>query len=120
MVSFGAMEALTFALDVTVSPGQEVIIPDPSFPNSLGQVHRLGLFAVPVPVSDDNDFTRRAEEVRAAITDRSAAVTITSPSSPLASVMDRADIERLAELSDDQGYTVISDEVYDELAVDDA
>src|SRR5699024_2185964 len=42
MVSFGAMEALTFALDITVSPGQEVIIPDPSFPNYLGQVHRLG------------------------------------------------------------------------------
>src|SRR5699024_6694924 len=50
MVSFGAMEALTFALDVTVSPGQEVIIPDPSFPNYLGQVHRLGGVAVSVPV----------------------------------------------------------------------
>src|SRR5699024_8117919 len=63
MVSFGAMEALTFALDVTVSPGQEVIIPDPSFPNYLGQVHRLGGVAVSVPVREDNDFKLRAEDV---------------------------------------------------------
>jgi aminotransferase len=120
MVSFGAMEALTFALDVTVSPGQEVIIPDPSFPNYLGQVHRLGGVAVSVPVREDNDFKLRAEDVRAAITERTAAVIINSPSNPLGSVMDRAEIERLADLADEHGFTVISDEVYDEMVFDDA
>ena len=120
MVSFGAMEALTFALDVTVSPGQEVIIPDPSFPNYLGQVHRLGGVAVSVPVREDNDFKLRAEDVRAAITERTAAVIINSPSNPLGSVMDRAEIERLADLADEHGFTIISDEVYDEMVFDDA
>src|SRR5699024_5598594 len=120
MVSFGAMEALTFALDVTVSPGQEVIIPDPSFPNYLGQVHRLGGAAVSVPVREDNDFKLRAEDVRAAITDKTAAVIINSPSNPLGSVMDRTEIERLADLADEHGFTVISDEVYDEMVFDDA
>ncbi|MGO1362632.1 MAG: pyridoxal phosphate-dependent aminotransferase, partial [Brevibacterium aurantiacum] len=87
MVSFGAMEALTFALDVTVSPGEEVIIPDPSFPNYVGQIHRLGGVAVPVPVTEDNDFKFRAEDVRSAITDKTAAIIINSPSNPLGSVM---------------------------------
>ncbi|WP_166828302.1 pyridoxal phosphate-dependent aminotransferase [Brevibacterium limosum] len=120
MVSFGAMEALTFALDITVSPGQEVIIPDPSFPNYMGQVHRLGGLAVSVPVTEDNDFKLRAEDVRAAITDKTAAIIINSPSNPLGSVMDRADIEQIADLADEHGFTVISDEVYDEMVFDDA
>ncbi|HJA62361.1 MAG TPA: pyridoxal phosphate-dependent aminotransferase, partial [Candidatus Brevibacterium intestinavium] len=120
MVSFGAMEALTFALDVTVSPGQEVVIPDPSFPNYLGQVHRLGGVAVSVPVREDNDFKLRAEDVRSAITERTAAVIINSPSNPLGSVMDRTEVERLADLADEHGFTIISDEVYDEMVFDDA
>lgn len=120
MVSFGAMEALTFALDVTVTPGDEVIIPDPSFPNYMGQVHRLGGVAVSVPVTEDNDFKLRAEDVRAAITDKTAAVIINSPSNPLGSVMDRADLEQIAALADEHGFTVISDEVYDEMVFDDA
>ncbi|WP_260848165.1 pyridoxal phosphate-dependent aminotransferase [Brevibacterium aurantiacum] len=120
MVSFGAMEALTFALDVTVSPGEEVIIPDPSFPNYLGQVHRLGGVAVSVPVLEDNGFKLRAEDVRAAISDKTAAVIINSPSNPLGSVMDRAELEQIAELADEHGFSVISDEVYDEMVFDDA
>ena len=118
MVSFGAMEALTFALDVTVSPGDEVIIPDPSFPNYLGQVHRLGGVAVSVPVTEDNDFKLSAEDVRSAITDKTAAIIINSPSNPLGSVMDRTDIEQIAALADEHGSTVISDEVYDEMVFD--
>src|SRR5699024_7441250 len=112
MVSFGAMEALTFALDVTVSPGQEVMIPDPSFPSCGGQVHRLGGVAVAGRGREDNGFKRRAEDVRAAITERTAAVISNSPSHPRGSVMDRAEIERLADLADEHGFTVISDEVY--------
>ncbi|WP_436326873.1 pyridoxal phosphate-dependent aminotransferase [Brevibacterium sp. FAM 27836] len=120
MVSFGAMEALTFALDVTVSPGQEVIIPDPSFPNYMGQVHRLGGVAVSVPVRESEGFKLRAEDVRAAISDKTAAVIINSPSNPLGSVMDRSDIEQIADLADEHGFTVISDEVYDEMVFDDS
>ena len=115
MVSFGAMEALTFALDVTVSPGDEIIIPDPSFPNYMGQVHRLGGVAVSVPVTEGNDFKLRAEDVRSAITDKTAAIIINSPSNPLGSVMDRADLEQIAALADEHEFTVISDEVYDEM-----
>lgn len=120
MVSFGAMEALTFALDVSVSPGEEVIIPDPSFPNYVGQVHRLGGVAVPVPVTEVNEFKLRAADVASAITDRTAAIIINSPSNPLGSVMDLADLEALVDLSEEHGFTIISDEVYDEIVFEDA
>lgn len=120
MVTFGAMEALTFALEVTVAAGEEVIIPDPSFPNYRGQIHRLGGVAVSVPVREDNDFKLRADDIRAAISDKTAAVLINSPSNPLGSVMDRAELEQIADLADEHGFTVISDEVYDEMVFDDA
>ncbi|SDS25090.1 aminotransferase [Brevibacterium sandarakinum] len=120
MVSFGAMEALTFALDVSVSPGEEVIIPDPSFPNYVGQIHRLGGVAVPVPVTEANDFKLRAADVATAVSDKTAAIIINSPSNPLGSVMDQADLEALVDLSDEHGFTIISDEVYDEIVFDDA
>ncbi|WP_231444764.1 pyridoxal phosphate-dependent aminotransferase [Brevibacterium zhoupengii] len=120
MVSFGAMEALTFALDVTVSPGEEVIIPDPSFPNYVGQIHRLGGVAVAVPVEEEAGFKFRAEDVRAAISDKTAAIIINSPSNPLGSVMDRAELEKLADLAEEHGFTIISDEVYEEMVFDDA
>lgn len=120
MISFGAMEALTFALDVTVAPGDEVIMPGPSFPNYVGQVHRLGGVSVPVAVTEDDDFKLRAADVAAAITDKTAAIIINSPSNPLGAVMDRADLEALVDLSEEYGFTIISDEVYDEIVFDDA
>lgn len=120
MVTFGAMEALTLSLDATVSPGQEVIIADPSFPNYRGQIHRLGAFAVPVPVHEDSGFKVRAEDVRAAVTERTAAIILNSPSNPLGSVIDRGDLEGIVDLAEEFGFTIISDEVYDEIVFDDA
>jgi aminotransferase len=76
---------------------------------------------VSVPVTEDNDFKLRAEDVRAAITDRTAAVLINSPSNPLSA---RSWIgptsNRSPTLAEEHGFTVISDEVYDEMVFDDA
>ncbi|WP_144588837.1 pyridoxal phosphate-dependent aminotransferase [Brevibacterium casei] len=120
MVTFGAMEALTLSLDTTVSPGQEVIIADPCFPNYLGQIHRLGAVAVPVPVREESGFKVRADDVRAAVTDKTAAIILNSPSNPLGSIIDREDLELIADLADEFGFTIISDEVYDEIVFDDS
>lgn len=120
MVSFGAMEALTFALDVTVSPGEEVIIPDPSFPNYVGQIHRLGGVAVPVPVREENGFRLHAEDIRASLSEKTAAIIINSPSNPLGSVMDRTELEKIVDLAEEFGFTIISDEVYEEMVFDNA
>ncbi|GAA3837762.1 pyridoxal phosphate-dependent aminotransferase [Brevibacterium ammoniilyticum] len=120
MITFGAMEALTLSLDTTVSPGQEVIIADPSFPNYLGQIHRLGAIAVPVPVTEESGFKVHADDVRAAVTKKTAAIIINSPSNPLGSIIDREDLGQIADLADEFGFTIISDEVYDEIVFDDA
>lgn len=120
VVTVGAMEALTLALDVVVAPGEDVLVPDVAFPNYLGQLHRLGANAVTVPVREEEGFKLRAADVAAALTERTSAIIINSPSNPLGSVMDAEDIHEIARLADEHGLVVISDEVYDELVFDGA
>lgn len=120
MVTFGGMEALAFALDVTVERGDEVIVADPGYPNYIGQIHRAGATLVTVPVGEENGFKLRAEDLAAAVTDRTAAVILNSPSNPLGSIIDRGDLVRIADLADERGFMIISDEVYDEIVFEGA
>lgn len=120
MVTFGGMQALAFALDVTVEPGDEVIVADPGYPNYVGQIQRAGATVVTVPVFEANDFKLRADDLASVVTDRTAAVILNSPSNPLGSIMARADLERIADLADQRGFMIISDEVYDEIVFDGA
>lgn len=120
VVTVGAMEALTLALDTVVAPGEDVLVPDPAFPNYRGQLHRLGARAVPVEVREEEGFKLRASDVAAALTERTSAIILNSPSNPLGSVMDAEDIIEIARLAEVHGFIVISDEVYDELVFDGA
>ena len=120
MITVGGMEALSLALDVSVTAGDDVLVPDPGFPNYLGQIHRIGARAVPVPVRESDGFKLRAGDVEAAVTGRTAAIILNSPSNPLGSVMDGADLAAIAELADRRGITIVSDEVYDEIVFDGA
>jgi len=103
---------------VSVKAGDDVLVPDPAFPNYLGQIHRIGARAVPVPVRESDGFKLRASDVEAAITGRTAAIILNSPSNPLGSVIDAADLAAIARLADRRGVMIVSDEVYDEIVFD--
>lgn len=120
MVAFGGMEALAFALDVTVEGGEDVLIADPGYPNYLGQIHRLGANAVPVPVYEENAFKLRADDIRAALTPKTTAVVLNSPSNPLGSTIDAEELGKIADLADEYGFMIIADEVYDEIVFSDS
>ncbi|WP_144460082.1 pyridoxal phosphate-dependent aminotransferase [Siminovitchia fortis] len=119
MVAFGGMEAIMLALVATINPGDEVIIADPSYPNYLGQVFMLGGKAVPVPVYEENAFKLKAEDVEKAITSKTKAIILNSPSNPLGAVLDEKDIKELAEVVLKHNLIVISDEVYEKIIYDD-
>lgn len=120
VVTVGAMEALTLALDTVVRPGDDVLVPDPAFPNYYGQLHRLGARAIPVPAREEESFKLRAADVSAALTPQTAAIILNSPSNPLGSMMDAEDVAEIARLAELHDFIVISDEVYDELVFDGA
>lgn len=119
MITVGGLEALTLSLFATVDPGDEVIIPDPGFPNYEGQIIMTGAKAVAVPVYEENNFKIRAEDIEKAITPKTKAIVLNSPSNPMGSVLDRRDVEAIAEVVEKYDLLVYSDEVYDRIIYDD-
>ncbi len=118
MVTVGAMEAISLSMLATVNPGDEVIVPDPCFPNYIGQIMIAGAKPVSVPVYEENDFNIRAEDIEKAITPKIRAILLNSPSNPLGSVMSREEIVKIAELVEKHDLIVYSDEVYDRIIFD--
>ena len=118
MVTVGGMEAIYLSLITTVNPGDEVLIPDPCFPNYIGQVMMTGAVPVPVPIYEENDFNIRAADIEKLITPKTKAILLNSPSNPLGSVLEKEEVIKIGELAEKYNLIVISDEVYDKLIFD--
>jgi aminotransferase len=118
MITVGALEGFTLSLMTTVDPGDEIIVPDPCFPNYIGQILLVGAIPVSVPVYEENDFKIRAQDIRKALTPKTRGIVLNSPSNPLGSVLDRAEIERIAEVAEERDLLVYSDECYEKLLYD--
>lgn len=119
IVTNGGMQALYFAMHTLTNPGDEIIIGSPYFTNYLGQV--LMADAVPkfVPLREENNFLFDPEELEAAITDKTKAILMNFPSNPLGSAMDRATMQKVADIAIKYDLFVITDEVYQEYLYDD-
>ena len=118
MITVGGMEALALIMFATIDPGDEVIIPDPAFPNYEGQILMAGGKPVAVPVYEENDFKIKAEDIEKAITPKTKAILLNSPSNPLGAVLTRSDIEAIAKLVLKYDLLVYSDEMYDKIIYD--
>jgi aminotransferase len=118
IITVGALEALALSLFATIDPGDEVIIPDPAFPNYEGQILMAGGKPVAVPVYEENDFKIKAEDVEKAITTKTKAILLNSPSNPLGAVLTKSDIEAIAKIVQKYDLLVYSDEVYDKIIYD--
>jgi len=118
MLTVGAMEALTLSLITTLNPGDEVLVPDPCFPNYYGQILVAGGVGVPVPVYEENDFCIKAADIEKKITPKTRGILLNSPSNPLGSVSPEEDLREIAELAKKHELLIYSDEVYDKILYD--
>lgn len=118
MVTCGGMQAIHISLMATINPGDEVLIPDPCFSNYVGQVMLVGGKAVSVPLYEENEFRIQALDIEKAITPRTKAILLNSPSNPLGSVLTKEDIIEIAEVVKKHDLIVYSDEVYDRIIYD--
>ncbi|MGM0396668.1 MAG: pyridoxal phosphate-dependent aminotransferase, partial [Bacillota bacterium] len=118
MITFGGMEAIFLALLSTVNPGDEVLIPDPGYPNYVGQTVIFGVNAVKVPVFEENNFNIQAKDIENAITENTKVLILNSPSNPLGSVLSWDELAEIAEVVKKHDLFVISDEVYEEIIYD--
>ncbi len=115
IVTVGGSEALDLAVRALVNPGDEVIIPVPSFV-CYGPVTELAC-ARPVYVETkvENEFRLMADELRAAITPKTKLLILPYPNNPTGGIMEKEDLEALAEVLRGTGIMVLSDEIYAEL-----
>ncbi len=112
MVTSGASEALFLAIASVVEEGDEVLMGDPGFV-SYAALTRVSQ-GRPVSVPMDERFHLTAEAVAERVTPRTRALIVNSPNNPTGSVQTREELRALAELAEDHGFALISDEVYEQ------
>ena len=115
LVTVGGSEAIDLALRVLVNPGDEVIVPVPSFVCYGPLAEMAGGVPVYVELKAENEFRLTPEQLRAAITPKTKVLVLPFPSNPTGGIMERRDLEAIAEVLRGTDIMVISDEIYAEL-----
>ncbi len=115
LVTVGGSEAIDAAIRAITNPGDEIIIPQPSYVCYEPMVRLAGGVPVIINTRAENDFKLTAEELSSHITDKTKALILPYPCNPTGAIMEKEDIEALAEVLDGTDIVVISDEIYAEL-----
>lgn len=114
-VSVGGSEAIDLAFRATLEPGDEVIVPQPSFVSYIPCIEMAGGTAVPIELKEEHEFRLQPEELEAAITPRTKALFISYPNNPTGAIMEKEDLEKLVPIILKHDLLVITDEIYAEL-----
>ena len=115
LITVGGSEALHLVAEALVEPGDEVLVPEPCFVAYPAVVTFAGGTPVPVVTRFENDFQLDVADLRARITARTRGLLIGYPSNPTGAVMDRPQLEAVADFAAERNLYVISDEIYDQL-----
>jgi aminotransferase len=115
VVTVGGSEAIDLAIRALVNPGDEVLVPEPSFVCYSPLVELAGGVAVQIATKEKDSFKLTPEALRAAITPKTKALILPFPNNPTGAVMRRDELERIAEILRGTDIMVISDEIYAEL-----
>ncbi len=108
----GAKPAIFNSLMAMVDHGDEVIVPNPGFPIYESVVSFAGGKPVYARLKEEEDFNMKADDIAKLVTTKTKVIIINSPHNPCGSVLEKSDVEALAELAVDNDLFVISDEVY--------
>ena len=115
IVTVGGSEAIDCAFRALCDPGDEILIPEPSFVCYAPLVKMAGGVPVIIETKLENNFKLTPEEIREKLTPRTKALVFPYPNNPTGAVMRRNDLEKIAEVIRETDIAVISDEIYGEL-----
>ena len=118
LVTIGASEAIDVALRAMLSPGDEVLVPEPSYVSYSPGVIFAGGTPVGVVTRQEDDFRLKPESLEAAITPRTRMLILPYPNNPTGGIMEKADLEAIAPVIRKHDLMVLSDEIYSELIYD--
>lgn len=116
MVTVGGSEAIDIALRAMVDPGDEVLIPQPSYVSYEPCAILADAKPVIIELKAENEFRLTPQELRAAITPKTKILILPFPNNPTGAIMEKADLEALVPIIIENDLYVISDEIYGELS----
>lgn len=118
LVTVGGSEGIDLALRALVGPGDEVIIPEPSFVAYKGCTAFTGATAKTIDLKACDDFKLTPELLEEAITEKTKVVIIPFPNNPTGAIMNREELQKIVDVLKDKDIIIISDEIYAELSYD--
>lgn len=119
LITTGVSEALDIAIRAILNPGDEVLVPEPSYVSYKPCVWFAHGNPVPVPSKEENEFRVLTEDIKGRITKKTRAIILSSPNNPTGSVLRKKDLEEISDVVIENDLIAISDEIYEELIYDD-
>lgn len=116
LITVGGSEAIDMGLRAMINPGEEVLIPQPSYVSYEPCAILAGARPVIIDLKEENEFRLTAQELEDAITDKTKVLILPFPNNPTGAIMEREDLEAIAEVILKHDIFVISDEIYAELS----
>jgi len=111
----GGKPVIYFPLTALVDPGDEVIYPNPGFPIYESVIRVLAGIPVPLPLSEEKDFSFDIEDLKSLVSEKTKMLIINSPQNPTGGVLSAADLDAIAELAVEYDFWVLSDEIYSKI-----
>lgn len=116
LVTVGGSEAIDLALRALVGPGDEVIIPEPSFVAYKGCTTFTGATAKIINLKAEDEFKLMPDDLRDAITDKTKVLILPFPNNPTGAIMTKEELEKIVDVVKDKNIIILSDEIYGELS----
>tara|TARA_X000000950_G_scaffold121805_1_gene152737 strand:- start:7331 stop:8503 length:1173 start_codon:yes stop_codon:yes gene_type:complete len=120
LITPGANFQIFLAISCIINPGDEVIIPDPSFVSYASIVKFLRGKIISVPLKENNEFRLNPNDIKKKITKKTKIIIINSPHNPTGSVMNKTEIEEIFKLASQKNIYLISDEIYSRIIYKDS
>lgn len=115
LVTVGGSEAIDIAMRAMLNPGDEVLIPQPSYVSYLPCAVLADGVPVPIELEEKDNFRLTPEKLLEKLTPKSKLLVLPFPNNPTGAIMEREDLEKIAKIVEEHDLFVISDEIYAEL-----
>lgn len=118
IITPGSDAGLMFAMMPFIDQGDEVMVPDPSYPNNFLNPKLLGGVTVPVPLREENNYQIDIEEFEKRVTPKTKMIVLTNPNNPTTTVLRRESLEKLAEFAIKHDLIVVCDQAFEDSVYD--
>lgn len=115
LITAGATESIFDSYSLILEEGDEILLPNPCWPNYVNAAHIMGAKPVRYSLAEENDFQIDFDELEELVTEKTKAIVIITPSNPIGSMFSQETLEKLADFAKEEDILVISDEIYEKI-----